>query len=70
VVNGNLFLGNTPIKALPKRLVVNGNLNLSGTKISEIPNDLRVGGYLYVYNTPNLDKTKIPDTGAKKIIYK
>ena len=56
--NGNLYLSDTKITALPDNLTVGGNLYLSDTKITALPDNLTVGGWLDLSDTKI---TALPD---------
>lgn len=49
--HGELYLNNTNIKALPKKLKVGGWLYLRGTPIETLPKDLKAN-VLYLPDTP------------------
>ena len=51
-VDGSLWMMDTPIRILPKKLTVNGNIILNNSNIEELPPDLVAEGNLYLYNTP------------------
>lgn len=59
--NGNLYLRNTNITALPDNLTVGGGLYLSNTKITALPDNLTVGGWL------NLSGTGIKNHNVKRL---
>ena len=46
VVDGDLYLNDTPITSLPKGLKVGGSLDLDSTPITSLPKGLKVGGSL------------------------
>ena len=50
-IDGNLYLGNTPIKSLGNLTSVGGYLDLSNTSVESLGNLNSVGGYLDLRNT-------------------
>ena len=51
-VEGDLYLGDTPIQSLPNGLEVEGDLDLSYAPIQSLPDNLTVRGDLWLNVTP------------------
>ena len=58
-IGRDLILYKCPIVSLPNDLTIGNNLDLGYTKINSIPNNLRIIGYLYLTNTPLIEKYSV-----------
>ena len=55
---GSLLIARTKVKQLPIKLTVRGAINIANTGIEELPKpgNIKAGGFVYVFNTPLLEK--------------